>query len=95
MTGSSDHTIQMIDVETLRSVGSVLTKDSITTSIDFVGDRLLTSHEDGYIRMWDIRSPQTPSQTYKAHSKLVSSVQFNARSNIVASVLFVINLGFL
>jgi len=45
----------------------------------------LTSHEDGYIRLWDIRSPQTPINTYKAHSKLVSSVKFNPNKSHVFS----------
>jgi WD40 repeat protein len=70
-------------------MGTVLTKDSITTSIEYFNDRLLTSHEDGYIRLWDIRSPQTPTNTYKAHSKLVSSVAFNPnKSHIFSSVCY-------
>ncbi len=77
----------------MREIGTVLTKDSITTSIDYSNDRLLTSHEDGYIRLWDIRSPQIPTNTYKAHPKLVSSVKFNTRSNIFASVLFILMQG--
>lgn len=73
----------------MREMGTVLTKDSITTSIEYLNDRLLTSHEDGYIRLWDIRSPQTPTNTYKAHSKLVSSVEFNPnKSHIFCSVIF-------
>ena len=73
----------------MREIGTVLTKDSVTTSIEYFNDRLLTSHEDGYIRLWDIRSPQTPINTYKAHSKLVSSVEFNPnKSHIFCSVIF-------
>lgn len=44
VTGSQDHSIKLMDVEKLRSIGTVLTKDSITTSIDFCSDRLITSH---------------------------------------------------
>ena len=44
VTGSSDHTMQLIDVEKMKSIGSVLTKDSITTCIDYSIDKLLTSH---------------------------------------------------
>jgi WD40 repeat protein len=72
----------------MKSVGSVLTKDSITTCIDYSTDKLLTSHEDGYIRLWDVRAPQAPTHTFKGHSKLVNSVQFNNRSYLFASVIF-------
>jgi WD40 repeat protein len=61
----------------MREIGKILTKDSITTSIDYKADKLLTTHEDGYIRLWDIRNPQNPSGTFKAHSKMASCVKFN------------------
>jgi len=87
--------MKLIDVEQMREIGTVLTKDSITTSIDYSNERLLTSHEDGYIRMWDIRSPQIPTHTYKAHPKLVSSAKFNSKPNIFCSVIFYLISGIL
>ncbi len=79
----------------MNDIGSILTKDSITTSIDYSNDRLLTSHEDGYIRLWDVRAPQIPTNTYKSHSKLASCVKFNKRSYIFASVFIILKLGFI
>lgn len=95
VTGSSDHSMKIIDVETLSEVRKILTKDSITTSIDFGNDRLLSSHEDGYIRLWDIRDSKNPTHTFKSHSKYASCVQFNRNHQIFASVHFSLILGIL
>lgn len=69
----------------------MLTKDSVTTAIEYSNERLLTSHEDGFIRLWDVRAPQMPTNTYKAHSKLVSSVEFNPnKGQVFCSVIYVV-----
>ena len=85
-TGSSDHSIKIIDVTTMRAFKTILTKDSITTGIDFSNGCLVSSHEDGYIRLWDVRNPTSPASTFKSHSKYASCVSFGFSSNIFASV---------
>lgn len=87
-TGSSDHSIKILDVAHMRVVKTILTKDSITTSLDYSNDSLISSHEDGYIRLWDIRNPITPAATFKSHSKYASCLSFSSSSHIFASVRF-------
>jgi WD40 repeat protein len=86
ISGSSDHSMKIVDVEKMQEVRTILTKDSITTSIDYASDRILSCHEDGYIRLWDIRDTKNPTTTYKSHSKFASCVKFNRNSSIFASV---------
>ena len=85
-TGSADHSIKIIDVTTMKSIKTLLTKDSITTGLDFSNNSLLSSHEDGYIRLWDLRNPALPASTFKSHSKYASCVSYGVSSNIFASV---------
>jgi len=66
-------------------VETILTRDSVATSLDTYGDQILSAHEDGQIRMWDRREPTRPTNTFKAHSKWASSVKFREPSNIFAS----------
>lgn len=64
-----------------------LTKDSITTSIDFSADVIYSSHEDGYLRTWDIRSPTTnPTETFKSHRRYASCVKKQEHWTTFASV---------
>lgn len=64
-----------------------MTKDSITTSIDFAGETLISSHEDGYVRSWDVRHLLNPANSFQNHTKYVNTTQFNPNfSNIFASV---------
>lgn len=95
ITGSSDHSMKIIDVESLRETRKILTKDSITTGIDYANDRIISSHEDGYLRLWDVRDPINPSATFKSHAKYVSSIKFNRNHNIFASVsiIFILPQG--
>ena len=72
----------------MSEVKTIKTKDSITTGIDFSYDHLLTSHEDGYIRIWDVRNSITPAMTFKSHAKYASCAKFSKSSNIFASVIF-------
>jgi len=55
------------------------------TGIDFSYDNLISSHEDGYIRLWDIRDPLNPTSTFKSHAKFASCVKFSKYPNIFAS----------
>ena len=57
----------------------------MVTSLDSFGSMILSSHEDGQLRMWDRRETSRPSNTYKAHSKWTSSVRFGVSGNIFAS----------
>jgi ribosome biogenesis protein len=82
-----DHSIKITDIPTLKPTTTFLTKDSITTSISHHNStNILTSHEDGYVRLWDLRHPSSPSITFKGHSKLISQVQYNVKKgNIFAT----------
>jgi WD40 repeat protein len=80
--------MKITDVEKLYDITTILTKDSITTSIDYSHNRVISSHEDGYIRLWDLRTPTNPSHTFKSHSKFSSCVKFNRNHNVFASVHF-------
>lgn len=78
--------MKIIDVERMSEIKTIKTKDSITTCIDFSYDNLITSHEDGYIRMWDVRDPHNPTSTFKSHAKFASCAKFSKYPNIFASV---------
>lgn len=63
-----------------------LTRDSVVLSVDSTADKnILSSHEDGQIRLWDRRDSSRPVNTFKAHSKWTSSVQFSKSPNYFAS----------
>lgn len=75
----------------MREHRTLLTKDSITTSIDYSLDTLFTSHEDGYIRTWDLRTQgSSPVETFKSHSRFASCVRAHPHSNLFATVIFTI-----
>lgn len=94
-TGSSDHSIKLIDVQKMTEQRSLLTRDSITTAIDYSNSTLFTSHQDGYIRTWDLRASHnninsgnsSPSASFKSHSRYASDVKVHPHSNIFISVL--------
>lgn len=85
VTGSSDHSLKLVDVEKLEGIQTIKTKDSITTSIDYCHNTLLTSHEDGFIRMWDFRNSNSPVSTFKSHAKFASCSKFHKNPHIFAS----------
>lgn len=64
---------------------TILTRDSVVTSIDTNGWQIISAHEDGQIRMWDRRDPTKPTTTFKAHSKWASSVRLSQHSHIFSS----------
>lgn len=64
---------------------TILTRDSVVTSLDTHGAQILSAHEDGQIRMWDRREPTRPTSTYKAHSKWTNKVRFGSQPHIFAS----------
>ena len=64
------------DVVKMARSQTILTRDSIVTSLDTLGQQILSTHEDGQLRMWDRRDSSRPVQTFKAHSKWASSVKF-------------------
>ncbi len=70
------------------------TRDSISTSLDCKGNSIISGHEDGYIREWDLREP-TPKHTYKSHTSFCSQVQFSPVANIFLSVNVHLSLGFI
>lgn len=57
-------------------VQKFMTRDSVVTSIDTCGDKILSAHEDGQLRLWDKRDSSRPAITFKGHSKWASSVRF-------------------
>ena len=64
---------------------TIKTKDSITTGIDYSHQTIITSHEDGYIRLWDLRNPLSPASTFKSHSRLASCVKFSQNTHMFGS----------
>jgi WD40 repeat protein len=85
VSSSSDHQIGITDVVKMSRAETILTRDSVVTSIDTHGVQILSAHEDGQIRLWDRRDPSRPTNTYKTHSKWASCVRFNNPAHIFAS----------
>lgn len=61
----------------------VNTRDSPVLAIDtLTGDCVLSGHEDGYSRLWDLRvNVNRPVNSFKHHSTIVSSLQANPHNN--------------
>jgi WD40 repeat protein len=77
LSGSSQHRMTITNVTKMTATETFLTRDSIVTSVDSTDSLILSSHEDGQIRLWDKRTSSKPTTTFKAHSKWASSVRFN------------------
>jgi len=89
-SSSMDHTICITDVERLQKNTSIRTGDSVPTSIDTRFDTILSSHEDGYVRLWDQRQPTTCVKKFKSHTKYASCVKFSASPFVFCSVSLVL-----
>lgn len=76
VTGSSEHNIAITNVVRMEKFQTFLTRDSIVTSVDTFGEKILSAHEDGQLRLWDRRDSSRPAITFKGHSKWASSVRF-------------------
>lgn len=55
VSSSSAHEIAITDIVKMSRSETILTRDSVPTSLDTKGNEILSSHEDGQIRMWDRR----------------------------------------
>jgi WD40 repeat protein len=77
VTGSGQHRMTITNVTKMSNTETFFTRDSVVTSVDSTGSLILSSYEDGQIRLWDKRTSSKPSSTFKAHSKWASSVRFN------------------
>ena len=81
-----DHSICVTDVERLQKKTVIRTGDSVPTSIDTHFDTILSSHEDGYVRLWDQRQPTICAKKFKSHTKYASCVKFSASPFVFCSV---------
>jgi WD40 repeat protein len=77
IAGSSQHRMTITNIAKMAAVDTFYTRDSVVTSIDSTDSLILSSHEDGQIRLWDKRTSSKPVSTFKAHSKWASAARFN------------------
>lgn len=87
-SSSMDHSICITDVERLQKSTVIRTGDSVPTSIDTRFDNIISSHEDGYVRLWDQRQPTVCTKKFKSHSKYASCVKFSSSPFVFCSVSY-------
>ena len=76
ITACDDHSIQQINIELQKSNTKIMTSYSSINDLDIRQDLVLTSHDDGSIRIYDTRSGVISSK-FLGHSVWASSACFN------------------
>lgn len=71
-----NHCIGLVDVATKKMRTVLNTRDSAVLSLDsLTGECVLSGHDDGYCRLWDLRvNVNKPVNSFKHHTGIVSSL---------------------
>lgn len=79
--GCQDHNLKVINVEKQQVEEVLFTQHKVPTCLDSSQEStLITGHEDGVVRLWDVRSSaseKTFKAQYDSHGNWVSQVKFN------------------
>lgn len=75
-------------MERMTAQATIFTNHKVATCIDsnFVGENqlILAGHEDGLVRLYDLRQAQVKhTKTFECHDRYISSVKINPRSENV------------
>jgi len=77
----NDYTVKVFNINTNSHYCILNTPYSVPTTITSNNDFLFSGHDDGKIRLWDMRSPSKPSLIFNAHESTVSDIKISPLSN--------------
>ena len=88
VAGCTDHQLRVFDMERQQVQASIFTNHKVATTIDsnFANDNqlVLAGHEDGVVRLYDLRQTQVkPTKTFECHDRYISNVKINPRAENV------------
>lgn len=82
IAGCNDHSLKIVNVERQQVDEILFTQHKVPTAIDSSkGSSLISGHEDGVVRLWDVRSgasEKSYKSQFESHSKWISQVRFNS-----------------
>lgn len=82
IVGCVDHQIKVFDMDKLQVQASVFTNHKVATALacNFANDSqlVLAGHEDGYVRLYDLRQSQVKqTKVFECHDRYISNVKIN------------------
>jgi len=78
LSGSQDHSIKFYDVNQNKEYFHINCKDNVVSGLTYHDNIIVSSHEDGFIKVWDERSKTNqPIKIVRAHNKWISDVKFH------------------
>ena len=88
IAGCTDHQLRVFDMERQQVQASIFTNHKVATTIDsnFVNDNqlVLAGHEDGMVRLYDLRQTQVKqTKAFECHDRYISNVKINTRAENV------------
>ncbi|TNV79220.1 hypothetical protein FGO68_gene6698 [Halteria grandinella] len=78
--GCNDHSLKLVNVERQQIEEILFTQHKVPTALDASKETsLISGHEDGIVRLWDVRSGSSSNykSQFDSHSKWISQVRFN------------------
>ncbi|CAD5112121.1 DgyrCDS1362 [Dimorphilus gyrociliatus] len=84
VSGSTDETIQLINLKSRKETGSLMEHSGTVTSLNSFDDYLISSSEDGSICIWDVKSWQC-LKTLKKHKSAVFDVAIHPSGKLAIS----------
>ena len=87
LSSGDDFYVKLWNIQTRTLFSSFNTNYKLTTCISTVlgNEKFLTGHEDGSIRLWDMRNESTRVVFNNAHSKYVSDISTNPDTNLYSN----------
>jgi len=77
----NDYNIKVFNINTNSHYCVLTSQFSVPNVITSSNDYLFSGHEDGKVRLWDLRSPGKPSLVFNAHDSCVSDIKISPLSN--------------
>ena len=79
-TSGNDFNIKVFNINTNVHFCVLNSYYSVPTIINSSNEFVFSGHEDGKIRLWDLRTPVKPSLIFNAHNNYVSDIKFSPLS---------------
>lgn len=91
VAGCTDHQVKVFDVNKLQVSDSLFTNHKVVTCLDSIaGPTILGGHEDGVVRLYDLRTAQVKQhRAFESSSSYASAVRICPRdSNLFAATSY-------